>query len=186
MVPGALVCWGRAGVSVYAGTTMVFNGLPRTTRNTRMAPSSTADPTWNVVDPGGDRLTARVIGAFFDVYRELGHGFLEAVYLRAMAVALRDAGLDVATEVQLPVRYRGVVVGDYRADLVVASALLIELKAVDRLVPSHRAQVINYLKATRIERALLMNCGPRPSFERIILTNDRKRATGELPAGPSV
>ena len=151
-----------------------------------MASSSAADSGWHVGDPGGDQLTSRVIRAFFDVYRELGHGFLEAVYLRAMVVALRNAGLEVAMEVPLPVSYRGVVVGEYRADLVVSDSLIVELKAADRLAPTHRAQVINYLKATPIERALLMNFGPRPSFERIILTRDRKRTRADQPTSPSV
>ena len=123
-----------------------------------------------------DPLTYKVIGAFFGVYRALGWGFLEAVYHRAMMVELQHAGLRVSSGVLLPVRHRGVLIGEYRADLVVAGELIVELKAVAQLDNSHRAQLYNYLKATPIEKGLLFNFGPRPAFERLLLTNDRKTA----------
>ncbi len=121
-----------------------------------------------------DPITYRVIGAFFGVYRTLGWGFLESVYQRAMIVALTDAGARAMPEVDLPVYFRGRVVGRYRADLIVDDAVIVEIKAVETLSGAHRAQLLNYLKATSIERGLLLNFGPKPQFERWLLTNDRK------------
>ena len=121
-----------------------------------------------------DPVTHRIIGAYFSVYAALGWGFLEAVYQRAIVVALEEAGASVATEVHLPVHFRGRLVGDYRADLLVDNEVLVEIKSVEKLAPAHRAQVLNYLKATNIERALLFNFGPHPQFERLLFTNDRK------------
>jgi GxxExxY protein len=79
-----------------------------------------------------DDLTERVIGVFYDVYNELGYGFLESVYREAMGLALTQSGLRVETEVPVPVSFRGVVVGIFRADLVVNGCLLVELKAVEQ------------------------------------------------------
>ncbi len=121
-----------------------------------------------------DPVTYRVIGAFLGVYRELGWGFLERVYHRAMVVALAEAGASVASEVELPVYFRGTLVGEYRADLIVDGAVVVEIKTAEAISPPHRAQVLNYLKATTYERALLLNFGPRPQFERLLLTKDRK------------
>ena len=121
-----------------------------------------------------DPLTYRVIGAYFGVYRSLGWGFLESVYHRAMAVELQHAGLRCASEVLLPVHHRGVLVGQYRADLIVERELVVEVKTVTQFEGAHRAQLLNYLKATTIEKGLLLNFGQRPAFERLILTNDRK------------
>lgn len=121
-----------------------------------------------------DPVTHRIIGAFFSVYRELGWGFLERVYQRAMVVALVDEGAHVAREVALPIYVRGRLVGDYKADLLVDNEVLVEIKAVGKLTTAHRAQLLNYLKATNVERGLLMNFGPVPHFERLLFTNDRK------------
>ncbi len=121
-----------------------------------------------------DPVTYRVIGAFLGVYRELGWGFLERVHHRAMMVALAAAGAHVASEIVLPVYFRGTLVGEYRADLIVDGAVVVEIKTAEAISPAHRAQVLNYLQATTYERALLLNFGPRPQFERLLLTNDRK------------
>ena len=75
-----------------------------------------------------DDLTERAIGVFYDVYNELGYGFLESVYREAMRLALTQAGLSVTTEVPVPVSFRGVVVGIFRADLIVGDCLLVELR----------------------------------------------------------
>jgi GxxExxY protein len=119
-------------------------------------------------------LTSKVIGAFYDVYNELGHGFLESVYHKAMIVALRTAGLEVATEVAVPVTFRGQSVGEFRADLVVNQTILVELKVAQALDRTHYAQVMNYLKATPFEIALLFNFGAKPAFKRIIFDNPSK------------
>ena len=123
-----------------------------------------------------DPLTYKVIGAFMGVYRSLGWGFLEGVYHRAMVVELQHAGLRVASEAFLPVLHRGVQVGDYRADLIVEGQVIVEVKVATQIEHAHRAQLYNYLKASTIEKGLLFNFGPRPAFERLLLTNDRKVA----------
>jgi GxxExxY protein len=122
-----------------------------------------------------DALTERVIGVFYDVYNELGYGFLESVYREAMRLALAQAGLTVKTEVPVPVSFRGVVVGLFRADLIVNDCLLVELKAVEQIVRQHESQTMHYLRATSIEVALLMNFGIQPRFKRFVLDNELKK-----------
>jgi GxxExxY protein len=119
-------------------------------------------------------VTERAIGVFYDVYNELGFGFLEAVHARAMFLALAQAGLATAAEQPISVSFRGHSVGEYRADLVVEETVLVELKAVRDLTPAHDAQVLNYLRATSYEVGLLLNFGPRPSFRRLVFENSRK------------
>ena len=120
-------------------------------------------------------LTERVIGVFYAVYNELGYGFLESVYREAMRLALMQAGLSVKTEVPVPVSFRGVVVGIFRADLIVDDCLLVELKAVEQIVRQHESQTMHYLRATSIEVALLMNFGIQPRFRRIVMDNELKK-----------
>lgn len=113
-------------------------------------------------------LTRTVIEACFEVSNELGAGFLESVYEKALALALRQKGLRVEMQVPLQVRFRGEVVGDFFADLLVEKSVIVELKAVKALYPEHQAQVINYLKATGYEVGLLVNFGtPRIEVKRL-------------------
>jgi len=105
-----------------------------------------------------DPLTEQVIGAAMAVHRALGPGFLESVYRNALAFELRAMGLEVKTEVAIPVFYRGEQVGDFFADLVV-QGLVIELKATQEIHPAHEAQLVNYLQATKTEVGLLLNFG---------------------------
>jgi len=115
-----------------------------------------------------EELTGKILEASFEVANELGHGFLESVYVRALIVALRQKGLAVESEVPLEVIFRGQSVGSFCADMVVERQVLVELKAVRALAPEHQAQVINYLKATGIEVGLLINFGtPRIEFKRL-------------------
>jgi GxxExxY protein len=120
-------------------------------------------------------LTDKIIGVFYDVYNELGHGFLESTYREAMSVALAEAGLTVAREVSLPVWFRGKKVGQYFADLVINDIVLLELKAARSVESSHEAQLLHYLKSTEIEVGLLLNFGPRPQFRRLLFDNERKK-----------
>lgn len=122
-----------------------------------------------------DPLTRQVIGAFYDVYRELGIGFLEAVYCCALVITLTEKGLAVEPEPRIPVFFKGKTVGDYRADLLIERRLIVEVKAVEALGSAHRAQLLNYLRATTVEVGLLVNFGAKFSFERLLFTNDRKR-----------
>lgn len=121
-------------------------------------------------------ISGKVLRAFYDVYNELGHGFLESVYQQAFVIAARDLGLQVQEQVPIPVFFRGHNIGEFRADLLVEGSLLVELKAAKCLESKHTAQVINYLKATDIEIAMLLNFGPKPEFKRVILDRAAKDA----------
>jgi GxxExxY protein len=120
------------------------------------------------------KLTERIIVAFFEVYNELGHGFLEVVYHAALARALRDRGLHVDREVPIDVFFRQAVIGRFHADLVVEARVVVELKAVRRILPEHEAQLLHYLRATAMEVGLVLNFGPRPDFKRLIYSNSMK------------
>lgn len=108
------------------------------------------------------------------MYNELGYGFLESVYREAMIIALREAGLDVKKEVPIEVFFRGAKVGDFRCDLLVNDVVLIELKAAKSVDSSFEAQLLNYLRATRLEIGLLFNFGPKSYFKRLAYSNTRK------------
>ena len=121
-------------------------------------------------------LTEKVLGVYYDVYNEIGHGFLESVYNNCMFFALTKSAISVRREVPVPVYFRGQDVGQFKADLVVDSSVLIELKAVQALDRSHEAQVMNYLRATELEVGLLLNFGsPKPQFRRIVFENSNKK-----------
>ena len=119
-------------------------------------------------------ITRKIIGVFYQVYNELGHGFLESVYQKSLQIALTSAGLQALTRIEIPVRFRGQQVGDFEADLLVENCVLIELKACDALHPAHTAQLLNYLRATDIEVGLLLNFGLKPEFKRLLFDNPRK------------
>lgn len=119
-------------------------------------------------------LCHEIVGVFYAVYRELGYGFLEAVYEEALARALRDAGFEVQRQVATPMWFRGSVIGEYKADLLVNRSVLLELKAAQGIEPAHKAQILNYLRATDIEVGLLFNFGPKPQFHRFVVENNRK------------
>lgn len=121
-------------------------------------------------------LSEQIIGVFYDVYNELGFGFLESVYHRAMIHALGQAGLRAESEVCLPVFFRGSQVGSFAADILVDRVVFLELKAVEDLHPAHEAQLLNYLKASEIELGLLLNFGPKPRVRRLAFSNDRKHS----------
>ncbi|MGA1982704.1 MAG: GxxExxY protein [Acidobacteriaceae bacterium] len=131
-------------------------------------------------------LTQEIIGVFYDVYNELGSGFLESVYRESMRMALSQAGLMPQTEVPIPVTFRGELVGIFRADLIVNDVVLIELKACEALAREHESQTLNYLKATAIEVALLMNFGLTPRFKRLIMDNQLKKSKEKSVASVSI
>jgi len=106
-----------------------------------------------------EELTEIILAACFEVSNELGAGFLESVYEKALLIAFKDKGLDVQSQSPLQVTFRNQTVSDFIADIVVENKVLIELKAVKSLTPEHQAQIINYLRATRIEIGLLINFG---------------------------
>jgi GxxExxY protein len=119
-------------------------------------------------------LTEKIIGIFYDVYNELGHGFLESTYAEALVVALAETGLSTAREVPVPVWFRGKKVGQYYADLV-EGVVLLELKAARTLDSAHEAQLLHYLRATEVAVGLLLNFGLRPQFRRLLFDNERKK-----------
>jgi len=119
-------------------------------------------------------LTDKIISCFYQVYNDLGYGFLERVYQNALYFTLIDEGLECETEKIIKVYHNDRVVGDYRADLLVENVVLLELKASEELNPANEKQLINYLKATDIEVGLLLNFGKRPQFKRKVFANSNK------------
>ena len=119
-------------------------------------------------------LTKQVISAFYRVYNALGYGFLEKVYENAMAIELRDLGIKVVQQAPVNVYYSGRVVGEYYIDLLVEDRVIVELKAVRKLTDEHKAQLLNYLKATRFEVGLLLNFGTEAEIVRRAFDNQRK------------
>jgi GxxExxY protein len=117
-------------------------------------------------------ITELILKAFFNVYNELGFGFLEKVYERAMICELIDLGLEVESQKKLTVYYKKKNVGDYFADIVINQSVIIELKAVDNICPEHEVQLVNYLKATDIEVGLLLNFGKKPQYKRKVFTKE--------------
>jgi GxxExxY protein len=120
-------------------------------------------------------LTQKIIGVFFDVYNELGHGFLESVYETAFEVALVSKGMSVFRQIEVPVRFRGRKIGDFTADMLVEKSVLLELKASRSLDQAHEAQLLNYLRATEIEVGMLFSFGLKPEFKRLAYDNERKQ-----------
>jgi GxxExxY protein len=116
-------------------------------------------------------LTREIIGAFFDVYNELRSGLRESVYERAMVLALRDRGIAVEQQVGLTVYFRERPVGAFRADLVVAKTVLVELKALPNIERDHVAQTLNALRATGLQVGLILNFGPKAQIKRVIATD---------------
>ena len=106
-----------------------------------------------------DELTEKIIAACFEVSNELGIGFLESVYEKALLVALCDKGLSAERQVPLKVAFRDVVVGEFFADILVEGKIILELKSVKNLLPVHVSQVLNYLRASKIQTGLLINFG---------------------------
>ena len=120
-----------------------------------------------------DPQTYALIGAAMEVHRELGHGFLEAVYQDALAIELTLRQIPFTRETAVPVHYKGqLLTSTYRADFICCGGIILELKAVDSLTGAHEAQVINYLKATMHTRALLFNFGAKSlEHKRLVLNH---------------
>jgi GxxExxY protein len=116
-----------------------------------------------------DRITERIIGCVYKVSNILGSGFLEKVYENALTLELRKNGLKVQQQHGIQVRYDGVVIGEFAADLLVEDKVIIELKATKALDDIHMAQCLNYLNATDLSVCLLINFGkPKAEIRRIV------------------
>jgi GxxExxY protein len=125
-------------------------------------------------------LTGQIIKAFYKVYNELGYGFLEKVYENALILELRHSELKVEQQKSISVYYQSCVVGEYFADLIVEETVIIELKANESISEANISQLINYLKATKIEVGLLLNFGQKPDYKRKVFNNQRKSIKGFL------
>ncbi|TRX40498.1 GxxExxY protein [Flavobacterium restrictum] len=119
-------------------------------------------------------ITDAVLKVYYEVYNELGYGFLEKVYQNAMYFQLKSLGYRVEAQKQIKVYYKKQLVGEYYSDLLVEEKVIVELKATEILLNVRLAQLMNYLKATPIEVGMLLNFGEEPEFKRVIYTNDRK------------
>ena len=119
-------------------------------------------------------LTDRIIKVFWTVVNELGTGYLERIYQRAMVIALRQEGFDVDEAYTAAIHFRGQEIGRYNFDLVVNGLILLELKASSAFDRSHAAQTLGYLRSSPLEVGLILNFGPNPCVRRVSLTNDRK------------
>ena len=119
-------------------------------------------------------LTEAIIKTFYDVYNELGYGFLEKVYQNSMYIELKTRGFNVEAQKQIKVYYKNQQVGEYYADLVVNDLIIIELKAAEVIIEEFEWQLINYLRGTDKEIGLLFNFGKKPEFRRKVFENSRK------------
>lgn len=120
-----------------------------------------------------EAITGKILEAAFEVAHELGCGFLESVYEKALKIALQNKGFRVTEQHPIKVYFRGQDVGEFYADLFVEEKVIVELKAAKALAPEHQAQVINYLKATGIEVGLLINFGqPKIEYKRLVRHKD--------------
>ncbi len=121
-------------------------------------------------------LTEKIIKAYYNVYNELGYGFLEKVYENALLIELKSLGLNCEKQKPISVSFKGYSVGEYFADIIIENEVIIELKAAEGLVEEHEAQLLNYLRATEIEVGLLFNFGKKPQFKRKIFENINKKS----------
>ncbi len=119
-------------------------------------------------------LTNAIIKIFYEVYNELGYGFLEKVYQNSLYLELKNKGYKVEAQKKILVYYKGVEVGEYYADLIVEDTVILELKAADCIIKDFENQILNYLRGTDCEVGLLLNFGKKPEFRRKIFENNRK------------
>lgn len=119
-------------------------------------------------------LTTQILKAFYDVYNELGYGFLEKVYQNALFYELKERGFSVVPQRRCAVYYKGREVGEYYSDIIVNDLIILELKACEVIVEEHELQLQNYLKASSIEVGFVLNFGKEPEFARRFLSNAQK------------
>jgi len=115
-----------------------------------------------------EELTGKIINCFFDVYNELGYGFLEKVYENALVLALQEKNINFSRQKNIDVYYHKQLVGEYIADLLIEDKVIVEIKAGKALTSEHEAQLLNYLKATGTKVGFLVNFGPQLKFKRYV------------------
>ncbi len=120
------------------------------------------------------KLTETIIQVFYKVYNKLGYGFLEKVYEKAMMIEFDLKNLPAVSQSAIKVLYANQIIGEYYADILVDSRVIVEIKASKSLKTEHEAQLLNYLKATEIEVGLLLNFGPKPEIRRKVFDNKKK------------
>ena len=130
-------------------------------------------------------LTEQIIACFYLVLRELGTGFLESVYAKSLAIALRKRGLSVEREVDIQVWFQNENVGYFRADLIVNGLILLELKTAEDITKPMEAQLLNYLRATTLETGMIFAFGSKANFRRLTLRNSMKRGLPIPSSGAS-
>ena len=118
-----------------------------------------------------EELTKTIIKTFYEVYNELGYGFLEKVYQNSLYLELKNKGYKVEAQKKISVYYKGTEVGEYYADLLVEDLIILELKAAECIVKDFENQILNYLRGTDCEVGLLLNFGKKPEFKRKIFEN---------------
>jgi GxxExxY protein len=129
-----------------------------------------------------DDLTYKIIGCAMKVHGSLGNGFQEKIYHRAMAIALRNARLNFASELEMPIFYEGTKIGTRRVDFIIEETVLLEIKAVISLEDVHLAQGLNYLVAYKLDKGLLINFGSR-SLEIKRLRHPKNKFQNTIPKG---
>lgn len=144
--------------------------------------SSVLLPGLNMSDNELNKLTEQIIGCAFRVSNVLGSGFLEKVYENALAHEIRKSGLMVAQQHPISVRYDGIIVGDFFADLLVQNVVIVELKATKSLDESSLAQCLNYLKATATPVSLLLNFGTSKVDVKRIIADSRWKSESRIAA----
>jgi len=120
-------------------------------------------------------ITEKIIKAYYKVYNTLGYGFLEKVYENSMAIELRKMGFEVKCQYPITVYYESETVGEYFADIIIDDLIVLELKASKNISEEHENQLVNYLKATKIELGLLMNFGKEAEYKRKVFMNKNKK-----------
>ncbi|MCZ2126709.1 MAG: GxxExxY protein [Anaerolineales bacterium] len=119
-------------------------------------------------------LSEKIIKAFYETYNELGYGFSEKVYQKSLGIVLRQMGMKVEEQIPIQVYFRGQEIGEYFADMIINDVIMLELKATKEIIVEHEAQLLNYLKSTKIEVGYVMNFGKSAVFVRKVFDNSRK------------
>jgi GxxExxY protein len=119
-------------------------------------------------------LTDKIIKIFYKVHNKLGYGFLEKIYESAIAIELENENISAVWQAPIQVFYDQKLIGEYFADILVENKVIVEIKASRQLVEENEAQLLNYLKATKMEVGLLLNFGPKPEVKRKAFDNARK------------
>jgi GxxExxY protein len=119
-------------------------------------------------------LTEKLIGIFYGIYYELGHGFLESVYEQGFSVALAESSTLSQRQIAMPVFFHGQKISDFGADLLIDGKVIVELKTGREIEPAWEKQLLNYLRATQIEVGMLFNFGPSAQFRRYVFETERK------------